>query len=92
MRGCGPRKRCSVHAGNRSGRIGIEGKGRRWNYPGVPLYGPLRGILVVTGWSSRVQKKTQRTPAPEIELARKRLKELLDPRSCLNTRSRIEEE
>ena len=32
------------------------------------------GVLVLHGFA----KKTQRTPAPVIELARKRLKELLD--------------
>jgi phage-related protein len=36
-----------------------------------------RGILVFHAFI----KKTQRTPAPEIELARKRLKELIDEES-----------
>ena len=61
--------------GNHSfGRLGIAGERRGPNFPVFYYTASAAGVLVFHAFA----KKTQRTRAPEIELARKRLKELLD--------------
>ena len=61
-------------AGSRRRGFGNPREGRGWQFPRVLLY------CLITGRSGfhAFVKKTQRTPPLEIELARKRLKELLD--------------
>jgi hypothetical protein len=53
--------------------LGTVREGRGWNFPGILLSASPKGVLVFHAFG----KKTQRTPPLEIELARKRLKELL---------------